>query len=69
MSRLGGYALSRLFCMTRTEENAPGSLYDALAGLRDKLDSLEHALASLRRQRPRNDGAKRIHPLSGPLRA
>lgn len=55
--------------MTRTEDSAPGSLYDALAELRDKLDSLESALASLRRQRPRNGDGKRIHPLSGPLRA
>jgi hypothetical protein len=61
--------LSRLIGMTRTEESAPGTLYDALAGLRDRLEDLEQALASLRRQRPRNGDGKRIHPLNGPLRA
>jgi hypothetical protein len=47
----------------------PGTLYEALAGLRDRLEALESALASLRRQRPRNGGGGRIHPLNGPLRA
>jgi len=61
--------LSRLNGMTRTEGSTPGNLYDALAGLRDRLEDLEHALASLRRQRPRNGAGERIHPLNGPLRA
>lgn len=61
--------LSRLNGMTRTNARTPGSLYEALAGLRDKLDDLEHAWTSLRPQRPRNGDGKKIHPLGGPLRA
>jgi hypothetical protein len=62
--------LSRLNGMTRTEDSSTsGTLYEALAGLRDRVDELERALASLRRQRPRNGDGTWIHPLSGPLRA
>lgn len=55
--------------MTRSAENSPRSLYEALAGLRDRLEDLEQAISPLCRPRPRNDTGKKIHPLSGPLRA
>lgn len=61
--------LSRLNGMTRTNDSAPRNLYEALSGLWDKLDDLENSLTSLRRPRPRNGDGKKIHPLSGPLRA